>query len=60
MYALGKEFLLAIKAKISIKFIIHVQEKYILPKIFWLISSTYIIRKFSMIEIIQTMIRRKL
>lgn len=33
MYALGKEFLLAIKVKISIVFTIYIEKKSILPKI---------------------------
>ena len=34
MYVFGKEFLLAMKEKTSIGFIIHIQEKSILPEIF--------------------------
>lgn len=60
MYTLGKKFSLVIKVKISIMFIIHVQEKSKSPKIFLWIRSIYINKKFVMIEIIQKIVGQKL
>ncbi len=59
MYAPGKEFSLAIRAKIYIGSTIRIQEKYILSKIYLWIQSTYIIKKLLMIGITYKMIEQK-